>query len=187
MRLLLPRHVQVASQVWSCAEIHRTDGDPPGPGRRLRVGLVRLSGCIYIKRENIEDTQRKHFELPNLAMSRFPWDFRLGDFRIPPSIFAFLFARSKSSISTNQHGQVYKKVHVRVQLILPPRFENRQSGHANALLIAAAHGLSACRLRRYIRCYSPLISGLKQPRHRPSASICVPAEMRQAPFMRSFI
>ena len=33
---------------------------------------------------------------PNLAMSRFPWDFRLGDFRIPPSIFAFLFARSKS-------------------------------------------------------------------------------------------
>ena len=84
---------------------------------------------------------------PNLAMSRFPWDFRLGDFRIPPSIFAFLFARSKSSISTNQHGQVYKKVHVRVQLILPPRFENRQSGHANALLIAAAHGLSACRLR----------------------------------------
>ena len=34
---------------------------------------------------------------PNLAMSRFPWDFRLGDFRIPPSIFAFLFARSKST------------------------------------------------------------------------------------------
>ena len=64
------------------------------------MGLVRLSGCIYIKRENIEDTQRKHFELPNLAMSRFPWDFRLGDFRIPALFLRFFLLGPSLLIGT---------------------------------------------------------------------------------------
>ena len=46
-----------------------------------------------------------HFEVPNLAMSRFPWDFRLGDFRIP----AFYFCVSICQVQVYYKSYYYNR------------------------------------------------------------------------------